>query len=160
MLYLAVSVYATAMTLANLSLAMFGPVVVPVNAFVLIGLDLALRDWLHCRLTARQMLALIAVSGALTYVLNPSAAHVALASASAFAGAAVVDWAVFARTRGSWPFRANASNVAGAAVDSILFALLAGIPLSFAPGMFAAKVAGGAAWTWALARVEARRAGK
>jgi len=42
-LAIAVFVYATAMTLANLSVAAFGPWVSPINAFVLIGLDLALR---------------------------------------------------------------------------------------------------------------------
>ena len=59
MLPAAILIYASAMTLANLSIAQFGPWVSPINAFVLIGLDLALRDWLHCRLRAGQMLALI-----------------------------------------------------------------------------------------------------
>lgn len=35
---IAVFVYATAMTLANLSVAAFGPWVSPINAFVLLGL--------------------------------------------------------------------------------------------------------------------------
>ena len=73
MLYAAILIYAAAMTLANLSIAHFGPWVSPINAFVLIGLDLALRDWLHMRLHMRQMGILIAVSGLLTYVLNPAA---------------------------------------------------------------------------------------
>jgi hypothetical protein len=58
---------------------------------VLIGLDLALRDWLHMRLRAWQMLALICASGALTYALNPSAQHIVIASAAAFTLAALVD---------------------------------------------------------------------
>jgi hypothetical protein len=62
------------MTMANLSISHFGPWVSPINAFVLIGLDLALRDYLHYRLKAWQMLALISATGLVTYLLNPAAA--------------------------------------------------------------------------------------
>ena len=151
-IFVALAVYATAMVLANLSVVAFGPSVTPINAFVLIGLDLALRDWLHVRLRMWQMAALIVGTGAMTYLLNPAAGHIAVASACAFTAAALVDWATFARLRGSWLVRANGSNLAGAAVDSLVFPLMAGIPLGFAPLMFLAKVAGGALWAWALAK--------
>lgn len=81
----AIVIYAVAMTCANLSIAAFGPWVSPINAFFLIGLDLALRDWLHVRLRVWQMGALIAATGLLTYILNPSAQHIAIASAVSFA---------------------------------------------------------------------------
>ena len=81
MLTAAILIYAAAMTLANLSVAQFGPWVSPINAFILIGLDLALRDWLHVRLRAWQMLALITSTGLLTYALNPAAGMIAVASA-------------------------------------------------------------------------------
>lgn len=155
MLYFAIAIYAAAMTAANLIVAAFGPWVSPINAFVLIGLDLALRDWLHVRLKVWQMGALIAATGALTYVLNPAAGMIAIASAAAFTSAAVVDWSVFAKLRGSWLFRANGSNVAGAAVDSLIFptiafgALMPHIVLM----QFAAKVAGGALWAWVISKV-------
>ena len=151
---IAVLVYAAAMTLANLSVAAFGPAISPVNAFVLIGLDLALRDWLHVRLKAWQMLALICSAGALTYLLNPAAGMIAVASSAAFTAAALVDWATFARLRGTWLYRANGSNVAGAAVDSIIFPTLAfGVLMPHIVAMqFVAKVAGGALWAWALSR--------
>ena len=55
MLYLAIAIYAIAMTLANLSVAAFGPAISPINAFLFIGLDLTLRDWLHVRLKIWQM---------------------------------------------------------------------------------------------------------
>lgn len=155
MLYFAIAIYAAAMTAANLIVAAFGPWVSPINAFILIGLDLALRDWLHVRLKVWQMGALIAATGMLTYVLNPAAGIIAIASAAAFTSAAVVDWSVFAKLRGSWLFRANGSNVAGAAVDSLIFptiafgALMPHIVLM----QFAAKVAGGALWAWAISKV-------
>ena len=66
-IFVALAVYATAMVLANLSVVAFGPSVTPINAFVLIGLDLALRDWLHVRLRMWQMAALIVGTGAMTY---------------------------------------------------------------------------------------------
>ena len=151
---IAIAAYAAAMILANLSVAAFGPWVSPINAFVLIGLDLALRDWLHVRLRVWQMGVLIAGTGALTYALNPAAGMIAIASSAAFTAAAVVDWATFARLRGSWMFRANGSNVAGAAVDSLVFPTLAFRALmpQIVLAQFAAKVAGGAVWAWILSR--------
>lgn len=154
MLTLAITIYAAAMVLANLSVAAFGPAISPVNAFVLIGLDLALRDWLHVRLKPLQMLSLIAGTGVLTFVLNPAAGQIAVASACAFSAAALVDWATFAKLRGTWLFRANGSNVAGAAVDSLIFPTLAfGVLMPHIVAMqFVAKVAGGAIWAWFLSR--------
>ena len=154
-LVIALVAYASAMVVANLTVAAFGPWVTPINAFLLIGLDLALRDWLHVRLRMSQMAALIAVSGALTYMLNPAAGIIAIASASAFTLAAIADWSVFAAVKGSWLKRANASNVVGAAVDSLVFPTIAfGALLPHIVAMqFVAKVAGGALWAFLLHRV-------
>lgn len=152
MLLTAIAIYGSAMILANLSVAAFGPAISPVNAFVLIGLDLALRDWLHVRLKTWQMLALILATGLLTYLLNPAAGKIAIASACAFTAAAVVDWATFFKLKGSWLFRANGSNVAGAAVDSLIFPTLAfGALMPHIVAMqFVAKVAGGSIWAYIL----------
>lgn len=158
MLAAAILIYAAAMTLANLSVAAFGPAISPVNAFVLIGLDLALRDWLHVRLKAWQMLALIVAAGVLTYALNPAAGKIAVASSTAFTAAALVDWLTFARLRGSWLFRANGSNVAGAAVDSLIFPTLAfgALMPHIVLLQFVAKVLGGSLWAALLARTVQR----
>ena len=163
MLTVAILIYAAAMTAANLSIAHFGPWISPLNAFVLIGLDLALRDWLHMRLRSWQMLALIGASGALTYARNPSAQHIVIASAAAFTLAALVDWQAFIRLHGSWLRRSLGSNVAGAVVDTVVFSALAFWLLSPAPRpvdvvaqiaglQLLAKVAGGSAWAWVLSR--------
>lgn len=154
-LTLAIAAYAAAMVGANLSVAAFGPIVSPLNAFLLIGLDLALRDFLHVRLRLWQMGALIAATGLLTFALNPAADKIAIASACAFTLAALTDWAVFARVPGGWLRRSNASNVAGAAVDSLVFPTIAfGALLPHIVAMqFAAKVAGGAVWSWAINRM-------
>jgi uncharacterized PurR-regulated membrane protein YhhQ (DUF165 family) len=154
-MFFAVISYAIAMTLANLSVAAFGPAVSPINSFFLIGFDLAMRDWLHVRLKQTHMIALIAGTGVLTYALNPAAGMIAIASASAFTLAALVDFAVFRKVSGSWLKRSNTSNIAGAAVDSVVFptiafgALMPHIVLM----QFVAKVAGGAIWAWAISRI-------
>jgi uncharacterized PurR-regulated membrane protein YhhQ (DUF165 family) len=153
----AVLIYAAAMTRANLSVAAFGPWVSPLNAFVLIGLDLTLRDWLHMRLRPVQMLALIAATGALTFLLNPAAGAIAIASAVAFTAAALVDWATFTRMTGTWLRRSTGSNVAAAAVDSLIFPTLAfGVLMPHIVLLqFIAKVLGG--WMWALLLRKAAR---
>jgi uncharacterized PurR-regulated membrane protein YhhQ (DUF165 family) len=152
MLALAIVIYAAAMTAANLLIVAFGPAISPINSFLFIGLDLALRDWLHVRLKAWQMMALIAASGALTYLLNPAASKIAIASAAAFTLAAAVDWSVFSVVRGSWMKRSNVSNIAGAAVDSVTFPTLAfGVFMPHIVAMqFAAKVCGGAVWSYLI----------
>lgn len=151
----AILIYAAAMTLANLSVAAFGPAVTPINAFVLIGLDLALRDWLHVRLRVWQMGALIAATGLLTYLLNPAAQTIAIASAVSFAVAALADWLAFSKLTGSWLRRSMGSNVVGAAVDSIIFPTLAfgALMPAIVLMQFAAKVLGGAFWAWCMNRI-------
>ena len=126
-----------------------GPWASPFIAFVLIGLDLTLRDVMHDRLSRWQMLAVVLVGGFITWVLNPSAAHIAIASATAFTMSACVDWAVYTWLRDRpWHVRVNGSNAAAAAVDSVIFPTLAFG--SFLPHIvalqFAAKVTGGAIW--------------
>jgi uncharacterized PurR-regulated membrane protein YhhQ (DUF165 family) len=144
--------YAVAMVAANLLVATFGPAISPINAFLLIGLDLTLRDWLHVRLKTWQMGGLILGTGALTYLLNPAAGMIAVASAVSFLVAALVDWAVFVKTTGSWIKRANVSNTAGAAVDSLLFPTIAfgALMPEIVALQFVAKVSGGAIWSYVL----------
>lgn len=148
----ALVIYASSMILANLLVSTFGPSITPINAFLLIGLDLTLRDWLHFRLKTWQMGCLIVGTGGLTYLLNPAAGMIAVASAVAFLVAALVDWAVFMKTTGSWIKRANVSNTAGAAVDSLLFPTIAfgALMPEIVALQFVAKVAGGAIWSYFL----------
>jgi len=150
----AISIYALAMTAANLSISHFGPWISPINSFLFIGLDLVLRDLLHKRLKAWQMCCLIVGTGLLTYVLNPAAGMIAIASAVSFTAASVVDWAVFAKITGTWIKRSNGSNIAGAAVDSVVFPTLAfGILMPQIVVMqFVAKVTGGAFWAYVIVK--------
>lgn len=149
---LAILAYAFAMTAANLLIVNFGVWMSPVNSFFLIGLTLVLRDWLHIRLKAWQMALLITASGAITYLLNPAAAQIAIASSLAFTLAALVDWVIFVKAKGTWFRRSNVSNVAGAAVDSVAFPTIAfGVLMpEIVLAQFAAKIVGGYIWSLAL----------
>jgi uncharacterized PurR-regulated membrane protein YhhQ (DUF165 family) len=149
---IAIFTYAFAMTAANLLIIKFGVWMSPINSFFLIGLTLVLRDWLHVKLKTWQMGLLIVSSGLITYALNPSSAQIAIASSLAFTLSAIVDWTVFAKVKGNWFKRSNASNVAGAAVDSIAFPTIAfGVLMpEIVLAQFASKIVGGYVWSIAL----------
>jgi queuosine precursor transporter len=154
---LAAAIFIAAITTANLLVAWLGPWFSPVNAFVLIGLDLSLRDWLHDRWRHQlhKMGLLIVTAGVLSWLLNPAAGRIAIASVTAFTLAATFDALVYHQLIDRrWMVRANGSNLAGAGVDSVVFPLVA---FGLFPGLlavivlqFAAKVAGGFLWALAL----------
>ena len=155
-----VLIYIAAIVLANLLVAHFGPWFSPINSFLLIGLDLSLRDQLHEQWRNQslwpRMLALIATAGLISYLLNPAAGQIAIASVVAFCAAAIADPAVYHASRGSsYLRRSNASIAAGALVDSIVFPTIAfGALLPNIVAMqFAAKVAGGAVFAYGLWRL-------
>lgn len=157
-------VYLSAMVLANLSVATFGPAISPLNAFLLIGLDLSLRDHLHDRWQRNhlwpRMFALIAAAGLISWMLNPASGRIAVASVVAFTAAGLIDALVYHLLRRK-PYlaRANGSNVVAAGVDSLLFPTIAFG--SFLPAIvllqFVAKVAGGFIWSLLLSRAGTRR---
>jgi uncharacterized PurR-regulated membrane protein YhhQ (DUF165 family) len=97
---------------------------------------------------------LIIGTSALTYLLNPATGMIAIASAVSFFVAALVDWSVFLKITGSWIKRTNISNVAGAAVDSLLFPTIAfGVLMPEIIALqFVAKISGGAIWSVLLNR--------
>lgn len=159
-----VSMYLGAIVVANLSVAHWGAEAAIYNAFLFIGLDLSTRDALHDLWRGRlirNMALLIAAGSVLSYILGlalnsgPFVGRIALASAVAFAAAALADSALYhvLRVR-SWYERANQSNLAGAAVDSLVFVALwpFGFNFTLAFTLFAAKVAGGVVWSFVLAK--------
>lgn len=153
MLY--ITLYLSAIILANLSVAHFGPAVSVVNAFLFIGLDLTSRDRLHESWQGNgllwKMAALIAAGSILSWLLNRNTGPIAVASFVAFAAAASVDALAYHRLLHlpHWA-RINGSNIPAALVDSIVFPVLAfGWPplLWVILGQFLAKVAGGFLWS-------------
>lgn len=148
-----IAIYIAAMVTANLLVWWLGPWFAPINAFVLIGLDLTMRDVMQERLDRWQIAGVIIVGSIITWLVNPAATQIAIASAVAFTLAALADWFAYSLLRSKpWLIRANGSNVIGAAVDSIVFPTLAfGV---FLPAIialqFIAKVTGGAVWSLAM----------
>jgi uncharacterized PurR-regulated membrane protein YhhQ (DUF165 family) len=107
------------------------------------------------------MALLIAAGSGLSWVMGevtgsgPFVGQIALASCLAFAAAATADAVVYHLLRNRpWYERANQSNLAGAAVDSLVFVALwpFGFQITLAFTLFAAKVAGGVVWSFVLGR--------
>lgn len=148
--------YLAAIVAANLITARFGPAASVLNAFLFIGLNLSARDSLHDRwgkATPRNMLLLIVAGGLLSYLLNSGAGKIALASVLAFALSECVDAVVYQLNRHRpYLIRSNTSNVFGAAVDSVVFPVIAfgGFPIEIIALQFVAKVLGGFIWSLAL----------
>lgn len=154
-----IAVYIAAMVTANTLVWWLGPWFSPINSFLLIGLDLTLRDVMHERFSRWQLAGVILAGGAITWLVNPAAKHIAIASAVAFLAAALADWIAYTALRSKpWLVRSNGSNVVGAAVDSVIFPTLAfGTFLPAIIGLqFAAKVCGGAIWSFVMQPLIAR----
>lgn len=158
--YLLVTMFITAMAAANLSIAAFGPWFLPVTAFVSVGIVLVSRDYLHDVWRDRRvgfwprMGGMIAAAGLLAYLVDESAARIAIASVCALIATALVETVVFETVlEKRWLWRSNISNTAGALTDSLVFPIIA-----FGWGMeglvllvltqAATKAAGG--WFWSL----------
>lgn len=160
-----VLLYLAAIVAANLLVARFGAGITIFNALVFIALDLTTRDALHeawhGRHLWRNMALLVGAGSILSALLNWNAAHIALASFAAFALAGVADTLVYAALGNkSRLVRMNGSNVVSAAVDSLVFPILAfGFPplWGIVLGQFLAKTVGGALWSLLLVRARARR---
>lgn len=155
-----VALYLTAIVLANVTVALFGPGVTIINALVFIALDLTSRDALHERWHGKhlwlKMFLLILSGSLLSAILNVNAAPIALASFVAFLAAGAADTVMYALlSNQSRRVKVNLSNVVSAAVDSLVFPLLAfGFPVlwGIVLGQFIAKTFGGYLWSLVLIR--------
>lgn len=152
-------IYIAALVSANLLVAWLGVWFSLVNAFVLIGLDLSLRDKLHDLWDgdklAVKMGGLIATASVVSYAINPATGMIAFASLAAFSLSMVADALAYQYLKGKdWMVRVNGSNVAGAMVDSVVFPTIAfgGLMLEIVALQFAAKMLGGFAWSNILKR--------
>lgn len=144
-----------AIVAANYSVALFGPSVSPINAFLLIGLDLSLRDKIHDKYGFGFAAILTVIAAAVSYWLNPAAGMIAVASAISFLIANLADGSIYQALTNRTPLiKMNGSNTAGALVDSIVFPTIAfgSIMPEIMLLQFIAKVVGGALWSWPLSR--------
>ena len=128
-----------------------GPCLIPVgfglmapSGVLLIGLALALRDWLPEAAGWRWALVAVIFGGALSLAVSPAA--IAIASAIAFTLSEMADLLVYAKFRAAG--RALAvllSQIVGAAIDSALFVFIAFGSIEFSLGTTIAKIYAGAA---------------
>ena len=154
-------IYVASLVAANLLVAAFGVWFSPISAFVLIGLDLSLRDKLHDLWEgdnlAIKMGGLIATASIVSYAINPTTGMIAFASLAAFSLSMVADSLVYQYLKHKeWMIRANGSNVAGSIVDSVVFPTIAfgGLMPEIVALQFVAKVGGGFIWSKFLNRSE------
>jgi len=153
----AILIFLSAIVFANLSVSYFGPVSTPFNAFILIGLDLSLRDYIHEKWhgnhLALKMFGLICAGAAITYLLNRGAGMICIGSVVAFAGALIVDAVIYQRLfNKSRMVKMNGSNIGSAIADSVLFTTIAFG--AFMPWIIifqaVAKIGGGFFWSLLL----------
>lgn len=155
-----IALYLAAILMANLVITVWGPAASIVTAFLLIGLDLTVRDGLHEAWKGRglwwKMALLIGSGSMLSWILNRNAGSIALASFVAFAAAGAVDALTYhSLHRHERFFKVNGSNAVSALIDSLIFPTLAfgGLLPGIVAGQFAAKVAGGFLWALLLRRL-------
>ncbi len=153
-----VAMYVTAAALANIGVAAIGPWSMPLIGFIAIGFDLTARDVLHERWSStgalgRRMTALVLSGSILTALVSPGARRVAAASAIAFLCAGVTDAFVYERMSTRRRIvKMNASNLASASVDSVVFPLIAFgvVEWKLSAALLIAKTGGGAVWAAAI----------
>jgi len=154
--YIFVGIYLVAIILANLVVTYFGVNSVYLVAFILIGLDITARDFLHEFWTVGKwwkLGLLILVGSFISWLLNKDVGMVAVGSCIAFGVAAILDTLSYHLLRDrSYLIKVNGSNLVSALADSILF-------LSIAFGEFmpviillqyGSKVLGGFVWSLLL----------
>lgn len=154
-----VLIFLFCIVVSNLSVAYFGPVATPINAFFLIGLDLTIRDKLHdgwCGNYLVAKMALLVFCGAvITYFLNRQSINICVASVTAFSVSIFVDTFIYAILwrKERWE-KMLFSNAGSSATDSAIFPTMAfGVVMPDIIAMqFLAKFCGGAFWVWALNR--------
>jgi len=156
--------YLSSVILANLLTALLGPWMSVVNAAAFIGLDIVLRDYLHDswkgRGLAPKMLCLISIGSFLSFVIQPQAGWIGLASLTAFFLAGITDtifynWAL--EKKWNWMARSNFSNILSSAVDSVVFPTMAFGTLLWEIVLlqFTLKFVGGILWSGILSKTKA-----
>lgn len=154
-------IYVLSLVAANLLVAYFGVWFSVINAFVLIGLDLSLRDKLHDLWHEDKLVikmgGLIVVSSLISYLLNPATGTIAIASFGAFVLSMLGDAIAYHYLRSkAWFIRSNGSNFFGSAIDSLVFPTIAfgSLMPEIVLMQFLAKFGGGFVWSLILRKLK------
>lgn len=142
---LAVVAYLACILGANAAIQHYG--IVPVGfglaapaGVYLIGPALVLRDYIQWAAGKRTALAALATGATLSYAI--ANAHIATASAAAFAISELADFALFTWIAPRWTRAVLAGGIAGALLDSAVFLAIAFGSLHLMPGQVLGKVYG------------------
>lgn len=147
--FLIICVYIMSVVLANLSASYFGIWVTPLNAFLLIGLEITVRDLLHEKVSHSQLIFIVLVAGVFSYLINMGSQNIAIASFIAVTVSCLVDYFVFSKVKGSWLKKSNYSNVVSSATDSMIFPTVAfgSFNIAVVSAQFVLKLFGGFLWS-------------
>jgi uncharacterized PurR-regulated membrane protein YhhQ (DUF165 family) len=133
---IAALVYLAAIIGTNVAFSVYGPVLL---TFVLAGLALVARDFVHEYLGRLKAAGLVLVGAGISALL--AAPAVALASAAAFLLAELLDLVVYDYLRRRTPVTAVAvSGIVGSIVDSIVFLSIAFGSLTFLGAQLTGKI--------------------
>jgi len=153
MKYVALTLFALTMPLANYLIGSFGtecipdgPCLVPVgfgfmapSGVLVVGLALVLRDWLQELTNWKWSAFAVLVGGVLSWITSDP--FLAMASAAAFVTAEIFDLAVYTPLRKhSKSLAVFASGLVGALVDSMIFVYVAFGSLEFSLGTTLGKI--------------------
>ena len=152
--FILISLYLSSIVAANLIITEFGPKMSIITAFIFIGLDLTLRDYLHESWYKKHLfikMFLLILSGSfISWILNRNAEMIAIASCIAFLLAGLTDFIIYhLLIKKSKLVKINGSNVFSSGVDSLVFPTIAfgGFMPLIVLGQFTAKVLGGFIWS-------------
>lgn len=152
-----VLMYILLAVVANILVSLFGPVMIPINSFFLIGADMVIRDKLHERWKKNRlwlkMVLVISVAGLISSTMLPSSGTIALASFLSFSVSSLVNSIVYdSLHKKRWMIKSNGSNVLGIITDSFMFPTIAfGVVMpEIIISQIIMKSGGSLLWSWVL----------
>jgi len=154
---LKISLYLAAFTLANFIVLWFGKTGLIFTALLLIPFDFVMRCMFHEQWKGIELIAklgaLVAVSSAITYLINQDAKNIALASVGGFISAQIVAGIFYQLTiKKSYFIKVNGSDAVGIILDSIVFQMIAFgfITYEITLSQTLLKIIGGFFWYWVI----------
>lgn len=129
---------------ANLSVAYFGVWSTPINALVIISADMVIRDKIQHNFGFWYSMLACFVAGIATVIIDPSAGMIAVASVSSVILAGTGSAITFKLKRGDFYSKSIPANTVSAAIDSIVFPMIAfgSVMIDVSLAQFAAKTVG------------------
>lgn len=141
---LMLSLYVSLFILANLLVGIFGPWITPINALVIIGADMVIRDRIQYENGFSWAIFCCLLAGIITFLINPETQMIAVASFVSILLAGISSALVFKLKNGNFYSKSYPANVICAAIDSLVFPYVAfgSIMFDISLMQFIAKVVG------------------